>query len=92
MARPRWEPGQRPAACGQFQAADRSDFDYLQRVPGLIAGEWAVFGRNHDVFDACAEPILQVDAGLDRESVAGDEGARFPETMYGSSCSSIPIP
>ena len=45
---------------------------------GLVAGERAVLGRYHDVFDAGPETSPQVDTRLHRESVAGDERCRVP--------------
>src|SRR5215213_6558846 len=41
--------------------------DYLQLVGGGVQAPDAILGHGHDVLDAHAEAVRQVDAGLDRE-------------------------
>ena len=93
---PRGERGDRQRAVGPRQLAPRVRrrlVDDVQLGRGRVEALAAGIGADHDVLDARAPRVADVDPRLDAEGVARRPAARgFEATMYGSSCVSMPMP
>src|SRR5262249_12513205 len=65
----------RPSPTARETRHHRASRNYCYIARRLVEPQRAVLGRDDDVFEAHAEPAREVDAGLHREGVAGDDRA-----------------